>query len=242
MISVCIATHNGEKFIKEQLDSIIPQLSEDDEIIISDDGSTDSTLGIIESFRDNRIKVFNFRQPSKEKRAHIYVMRNFENAIKHSSGDIIFLSDQDDKWLPQKVEICKRELEGYSLVVHNLRIANEDLVDQGYNIFDNDFHFKNYLQLQVTYYGCSMAFRRDVLSYVLPFPKKLLVHDFWIGLLAELIGSVKYINTPLILYRFRNESTSNNVSNSFFFKVYYRIYSLYLIIVRYFIYTVSRKY
>ena len=96
-ISVCIATYNGERYIREQLDSILSQLSLDDEVIISDDGSKDSTIEIISSYLDSRIKVF------KNNGKHGYV-GNFENALNHSSGDFIFLSDQDDIWELQKIE------------------------------------------------------------------------------------------------------------------------------------------
>jgi len=88
MISVCIATYNGEKYIKEQLDSIINQLDKNDEIIISDDGSSDNTIKIIESYKDGRIVLY--------KNSFKNVVLNFEFAIDKSKGDYIFLSDQDD--------------------------------------------------------------------------------------------------------------------------------------------------
>ena len=106
--SVCIATFNGEKFIKEQLDSILCQLGVDDEIIISDDSSVDQTISIIESYKDKRIKIFVNQKFSSP----IY---NFENAIMKSRGDFIFLSDQDDIWQSDKVEkmLCG-DGEGYA--------------------------------------------------------------------------------------------------------------------------------
>ena len=94
MISVCMATYNGAQFIKEQIDSILCQLSTEDELIISDDGSTDETLSIINSYKDNRIKVFQHK--AAEGSAFIKATRNFENAMSHAVGDYIFLSDQDD--------------------------------------------------------------------------------------------------------------------------------------------------
>ena len=96
MISVCIATYNGEKYIKEQLDSILPQLKKLDEIIISDDKSKDKTLKIIKTLNDSRIKIFT--NPKKG------LISNFENAITKSSGDYIFLSDQDDIWHENKIQ------------------------------------------------------------------------------------------------------------------------------------------
>ena len=89
MISVCMATYNGEKYIEEQLKSILSQLGENDEVIVSDDSSTDNTLAIVESFNDVRIKIF----PNNKFHSPIF---NFENALKQATGDYIFLSDQDD--------------------------------------------------------------------------------------------------------------------------------------------------
>ena len=93
MISVCIATYNGEKYIKEELESILPQLADDDEVIISDDGSKDQTMSIIEGLNDNRIKIFTHQKlPAKFR--FDYTTHNFENALMHSKGDVIFFADQ----------------------------------------------------------------------------------------------------------------------------------------------------
>jgi len=94
-ISVAIATYNGEKFIQRQLQSILEQLDENAEIIISDDGSSDNTLTVIKNFNDKRITVL--RNPEKG------LIKNFENALKHTTGNIIFLADQDDVWVKGKV-------------------------------------------------------------------------------------------------------------------------------------------
>src|SRR5688500_13094934 len=96
MVSVCMATKNGATFIKEQLDSILPQLATDDEIIISDDCSGDDTLTVIRAFQDPRIRLL---ESSSEKG----ITRNFESSLNASKGDYIFLADQDDVWLPGKV-------------------------------------------------------------------------------------------------------------------------------------------
>jgi len=110
-ISVCMATYNGERYLKEQLDSILKQLSFTDEIIISDDGSQDRTIEIIESFGDSRIKLFHSTQQN--------LIYNFENALSKASGDIIFLSDQDDIWYENKVEKSMYHLQKYGLVFSN---------------------------------------------------------------------------------------------------------------------------
>ena len=98
MISVCIATYNGAEYLREQVESILSQLEEEDEIVVSDDSSTDTTIEILQSFGDRRIKIF--KNPAKG------FVRNFENALRQAQGDFIFLSDQDDVWLPNKVAVC----------------------------------------------------------------------------------------------------------------------------------------
>ena len=97
MVSVCIATYNGEKYLRQQIESILPQLSKEDEIVISDDCSTDRTVEILKVFNDERIKIF-------VNESNLGVVENFENAIKQSIGEYVFLSDQDDVWEPYKVE------------------------------------------------------------------------------------------------------------------------------------------
>ena len=108
-IVVLMSTYNGEKYIKEQVDSILSQLSDSDELIISDDLSTDKTLDILSSYNDKRIKVIN-HQPHKGLPPHVYATLNFENALKNAKGDYIFLSDQDDVWLEDKLAVAAKAI------------------------------------------------------------------------------------------------------------------------------------
>lgn len=235
MISVCIATHNGERYIKEQLDSILCQLGPDDEVVISDDGSTDNTICILEGYNDSRIKIYNFIQPQKSTDSHTLVTRNFQNALLHASGDYIFLSDQDDMWYPQKVKIIVGYLNDYMVVYHNLRYGDENLIDLGenrYNSSNGYFRRRNYLNRKGVYYGCALAFRREVLDVALPFPQHLNMHDYWLGILAESIGPLYYIDDPLILYRLRGSSVSHKVDNNLIKKIGYRFYNLFFVICR----------
>ena len=96
MISVCIATYNGEKYLAEQLDSILLQVSEEDELIISDDGSTDHTLEILRTYAANYPQIQLLQGPGQG------VIANFAFALTHTKGEVIFLADQDDVWLPNK--------------------------------------------------------------------------------------------------------------------------------------------
>lgn len=205
MISVCIATYNGEKYIKEQLLSILPQLGKKDEVIISDDHSTDNTLDIVKGLNDNRIKiVMNNREKG--------YTSNFENALSYAIGDYIFLSDQDDIWMSNKVDYCIAELKEYDLVVSDAILINS----KGEKIDDSFFYKRNvyYTWLgnifKFGFLGCCMAFKMNVLKKALPFPKKHLycTHDNWIFLVAQSFYKVKISHEKLIRYRRHTDNTS----------------------------------
>ena len=109
LISVCMATYNGEPYIKEQVNSILAQELEEGqqmEIIVSDDNSTDHTVEVLESYHDDRIKIYRHEPHRRYKHynALMSASKNFENAVLHASGDVIFLSDQDDVWYPSKIK------------------------------------------------------------------------------------------------------------------------------------------
>ncbi len=223
-ISVCIATYNGKDYIAEQISSILPQLSTTDEIIVSDNGSTDSTLNILKSFKDSRIKIIN-NNSKEEKTPHVRISKNFERALTTASGDFIFLSDQDDIWKKNKVKEIKNNLNNYSLVISNAAILSKKN-----SVIMNSFYKKSPITgifkklYKIKYHGCTMAFTREVLESALPFPEKLETHDAWIGLIAELTGHVKYINKNLIYYRIHGGNASTNTHKNLSEKISYRIY------------------
>lgn len=210
MISVCMPTYNGEKYIKEQIESILSQLSENDELIISDDSSTDNTVKIIKSFNDERIKIYennHFKSP-------IY---NLENALNYAKGDFIFLSDQDDVWYPEKVSVIIKQLENYDCVV-----SDATVVDSNMNVLFKSFYKINkskegYIHniIKNGFVGCCMAFNSKILKLSIPFPKNIPMHDSWIGLLSEKVGKVMFLKQSLIFYRRHggNASTTAEKSN-----------------------------
>ena len=226
-ISVCMATYNGEKYIKEQLESILPQLGFEDEIIISDDGSSDETINIIKSLNDNKIKIYINNQKSG-------VVSNFNNALTYARGDIIFLSDQDDIWLDNKVELALKKIKDYDAIVTNCMVTDAELnvIHKSYFelVGSRSGFYKNFYKS--TYLGCCLVFNRKVLNTILPMPNNLLMyHDWWIGFLVDIKFSVYFENTPLLLYRRHEGTTSPTVSkskNSFFIKIYSRIQLLFL--------------
>ena len=225
-ISVCMATYNGEKYIREQLDSILYQLSDNDEVIISDDNSSDKTVEIIKSYNDKRIKIY------KNENERGYT-RNFENALEKAVGDIIFLSDQDEVWKENKVENMVRILHLYDFVVSDNIIVDENLqtlYKSHFEIYKTRQGFLNNLLLP-RYVGACMAFRKEVLQKSLPFPanRKLCAHDYWISLIAELYFKVYKLDEQLLLYRRHGSNASSGgekSKNSLSYKLKVRIYTL----------------
>lgn len=224
-ISVCIATYNGGKYLNEQIQSILMQLSDNDELIISDDGSTDDTISIIGKFADKRIKLFH----NKNKKG---VAHNFENALSHASGEYIFLSDQDDIWAENKVKVVLRILETYDCVLHNAQLIDAEgnfLNSDLFSIYRTRTGYINNL-IRNTFVGCCMAFKKNILKYALPIPDDIKMHDMWIALISEKKGRTKLINQNLIFYRRHDSNASTTSDKSKFSKSYQLKYRLQMLL------------
>lgn len=205
MVSVCIATYNGEKYIKEQLESILNNICYDDEIIVSDDGSNDNTLNILNEYSEKYSNIKIIEGPKKG------VIQNFQNAIYNAKGDFIFLSDQDDIWESNKVACVMKYLnKKYSLVVHDASLIDgegEKIGDSFYKIRKSKAGLiKNFIKNG--YIGCCMAFTSDMKKYILPIPDNIEMHDWWIGLVSEIYGRTIFIEDKLIRYRRHEKNVS----------------------------------
>lgn len=224
MISVCIATYNGVRFIREQLESILSQLGPEDEVVVSDDGSTDGTLSVIAEMGSPLVKVFH------NSGDHGYTS-NFENALNHTHGEYIFLADQDDVWLPDKVPTCMEALEEVDFVVSDAVMIDAE----GKKISDSFFvgrkskHGWLNNMISFRYLGCCLAFRRCILQRALPFPPnhQYCTHDNWLTVVALTFYKVRVIGQPLIRYRRYGSNTSSGGfqdTTSIGFKIAYRLY------------------
>jgi len=222
-ISVCMASFNGEKFIAEQILSILEQLGENDELIISDDSSTDSTPQIIEQLQQNDSRIIFL--PRNLFHNPVY---NFENALKICRGEYIFLADQDDIWLPGKVDKVISLLKIHLLVTHDSTVINDlkqILLSSFFAHRKSTAGFWRNLYKN-SYTGCCMAFKKSLLDTALPFPRKLQFHDQWLGLLAEAKGKTIFLQEQLILFRRHDNNVSpgiNRSSNSPFRKLINRL-------------------
>lgn len=205
MVSVAVATYNGEKYIREQLKSILDNLEQNDEVVISDDGSTDNTLKIVKEINDSRIRVI--KGPGKG------IKQNFANAIEQCKGEYIFLSDQDDYWYKNKVvTVCKAFRENNAILIeHDAKIVDAN----GKTMYSSFFEMRKVRPgvwknlLRNTYHGCCIAFKQELVPYILPIPDDIYLHDQWIGILADYIGKTYFLKDKLINYRRHGNNASS---------------------------------
>ena len=182
-ISVCMAAYNGEKRIGRQLQSVMNQLEADDEVIIVDDCSTDGTREYISKFACPAIRYF------RHEKNQGYV-KSFEDAIAHAKHDIVFLCDQDDEWMREKVEkvIPFFENPRIGLVIHNAEVVSADGQRIKEKLFERGLGtcFINRHLFNAHNYGCVMAFRKSKLKFLLPFPSIVESHDQWVAINADM--------------------------------------------------------
>ena len=206
--SVAMAVYNGEKHIHQQIDTILSQLTEEDELVISYDRSTDATWDIIQGYaqQDSRVRVV-------ENPYGGGVQNNFTSAVMSCRGQYIFLADQDDVWYQDKIAkvVDVFETTDADLVVHDGYMADADLNILEGTIFQRFGTYNNPLLniVKQNFWGCCMAFRWPVRELVCPFPNKGKVgHDIWIGILVGFSGKIVRIPECLIAHRLHGSNVS----------------------------------
>jgi glycosyltransferase involved in cell wall biosynthesis len=222
-ISVALCTYNGEKFLHQQIDSILNQTLKVDEIVVCDDGSTDHTLQILSEYQKRFPEIFKIYSNEKNLRS----VKNFEKAISLCTGEIIFLSDQDDVWEETKVETFIHYFNQYphiNAICSNGTFINNDgnFIDQ-LSIWAVPQLLKNQ-KIEVDYFniiafieniatGAGMAFRGSIKKSILPIPiKEGFHHDEWIALITSYRKSFMMIDEKLFRYRIHNEQQVGGVS------------------------------
>ena len=213
LISVAVCTYNGEKFIREQLDSICNQTYSELEIIICDDVSTDDTRNILEEYsKDPRVRMdFNS--------TNLGAYANFEKAIRLCRGDWIAVSDQDDIWLPHKIETLYRNIGNEPLIYADSILVNEQGAPIGKNISDlrnlysnpdpRGFIFSNAV------WGHALFFQQSLKEKIFPLPEGV-AHDVWIAFVAACVGGIKYVDEALVLYRQHEQTFTSTLPSKEF--------------------------
>lgn len=223
-VSVCMATYNGEQYIYTQIESILNQLSSIDEVIIVDDGSTDKTIDILNSFKDDRIKIFK----NKKNCGHVY---SFSRSLSFAKNEIIFMSDQDDIWCRDRIVQMQKMLidNKVMLVTSNSYFINSDgdpilyKVD-GVNSKTSTKYRQNILDIffgKTNYFGCAMVFRRRLNALILPIPSYVESHDLWIAMAGNIMKSNLHMNEKTF-YRRVHTNNASILQRPFFKKLYSR--------------------
>ncbi|SNV42436.1 Chondroitin polymerase [Chryseobacterium taklimakanense] len=210
-VSIGMATYNGENYVAEQINSILPQLSNSDELIIVDDGSKDKTVEIIKSFSDEKIKSFT----NEKNLGHV---KTFERIISLCRNELIFMCDQDDIWSSNKVEIFKKHFfeEDALLISDNSHYINKygnriEFKMCEISTLDSKNFSKNILDIylgRAGYYGCGMAFRKELKDVIMPIADYVESHDLWIAMAANLLHSNLHIDERTHFRRIHGENDS----------------------------------
>jgi len=203
-IDILMATYNGEKYLVEQLDSIINQTYRNWNLLIRDDNSTDKTLEIIQNYhkKDKRIKIL------KDNKGNLGIVRNFEELLKSSESEFIMFSDQDDIWVENKLDMYLKMIEkikNKGFMIHSDAI----LFDKNKsNILKDTFISKKAINrgLENVFFnyfvqGATILISKEIKNFILPFPKEVYLHDRYIHLISELFFERIFVNKALIYYR-----------------------------------------
>lgn len=211
-ISIALCTYNGENFLQEQLDSIEAQTLQPDELVACDDRSSDSTIKILEAFQARVSFPVHIHQNEK----NLGTLKNFEKAITLCRGPWISLCDQDDRWLPGKLEILARKMEQMEtaygektpILIHTDAIVadvNLNTIATSLWGFQKTYpqkgHCLSRLLVQNVVTGCTVLINQALSSKASPMPEKAVIHDWWLALVASAFGIIGHVPESTIIYR-----------------------------------------
>ena len=225
LVSVAMCTYNGEKYIREQLDSILNQTHTNIELIITDDFSTDGTVEIIKEYSDKDSRISFYKNEK-----NIGFLKNFEKAISLCTGEYIALTDQDDIWKINKLEIFLNEIKENVLIYSDAILIDKDSKEIGQELIrpgsclcsgkcNKAFFLTNFVS------GNTMMFKKELIKYILPIPNKMSYHDIWIAFVASTYGTITYTEEPMTYYRRYSEQVTHvekKEHKNFFEKLKYK--------------------
>jgi len=210
LVSIAMCTYNGERFLKEQLDSILSQSYTNLELIITDDCSSDKTIKILEQYQkiDTRIKIY-------QNEENLGFSKNFEKAISLCNGEYIALSDQDDIWKKNKIEKFLLEIKDNVLIYSDAILIDKKATELDKNLLqpknrlvsgrcNKSFFFVNSIS------GNTLMFKKELTKYILPIPKEMSFHDIWIGFVASTYGTITFTQESMTYYRRYQEQVTSH--------------------------------
>lgn len=210
-VQIVLATYNGEQFLQQQIESLLQQSYSDFTVLIRDDGSTDKTLEIIQSYQEKYPAKFFLL---KEDKKNVGATQNFGILLANSTADYIFFCDQDDVWLSDKIEqslkiifsIENEQKTNPCLVYSDMKLIDEHGKIMAESVWQQlqlspDYFTLNRLLVQNIPHGCTMVINKAMKSIASPIPAAAILHDHWLALLAASVGNSAAITTPLLLLR-----------------------------------------
>lgn len=210
-ISVCMATYNGERFLRAQVESILTQLGPRDELVVVDDCSTDGTVAMLRAFGDERIRI----HPNSRNSGH---PASFGRAIAIAVGEVILLADQDDTWVPGRVDALAGALRDPATALVSSNSAYVDTVGdpiafpvpplRGGDSARRAVNIARIFRGTASYFGCAMAFRASFRRLVLPIPRYVEAHDLWIAMAANLAGVNRHLEEITLRRRIHGGNAS----------------------------------
>ena len=225
-VDILLATYNGDKYLRQQIDSILNQTYENWKLIVRDDGSTDNTTSIIEGYRDivpDKIVVLN------DDLGKLGVTNNFAKLLEHSQSDYTMLADQDDIWLPRKIELTYNKMRGlvekHSGDVPLLVYTDYKIVDANMCVIIDSYwkrmkidpksarSLARSLVFNVTS-GCTIMINRKLRDLSLPMPADIFFHDWWLGLVSTAVGKNDYVQEATLLHRLHATNVAGFQSNA----------------------------
>lgn len=232
MISVCVATYNGQEYIAEQLHSILSQLTKDDEVIVADDRSTDGTVETVNAIDDSRVKVI----INEINLGHVH---NFEGMLSIAKGDFIFFCDQDDVWCSNKVESIITIFDKYpgvSMVHHGFSTIDaygsalsektmwKEKIEKGGGYIIQEL-------ISPSLFGSCLAIRKNVVNLLVPFPSSAYAHDHWLAIVGGLFGGIYYCAEQFVRRRLHGKNLTPRRGLTFFKRLRVRALFLHMICV-----------
>ncbi len=199
LISIALCTYNGQEHLHEQLESVINQTHRPIEIIVSDDASTDLTLQILNNYQRHYDFIKVYQNPT-----NIGFNKNFEKALGYCNSELIAICDQDDIWLPEKLQLQLEALSDHQLVYHDSEFVNHQGLSLGISMSDKFNLYKGGDPQVFLFNNCvsghSVLFRKSLLKQALPFPKEF-YYDQWIAFIATSNGTIEALPQRLVKYR-----------------------------------------
>ncbi|SMQ60537.1 Glycosyl transferase family 2 [Agreia sp. VKM Ac-1783] len=208
MVSVCMASYRGEKYIAEQVTSILRQLDADDELVIVDDASPDATVDVVQAIGDPRIRI-------ERNAVNQGYVRGFERAVGLARGEFVLLADQDDVWTSGRVDAMVTALADAKVVAGNYSVLGENgriparwplTAEQSHRELANEFGI---LVGYRPYFGCAMGMRRDAVDDFLPVPAYFTEsHDLWLAIVGNATRSIRHLPRVVVERRLHDANAT----------------------------------